>query len=267
MKWVREATCVSIFSLINVIGIPLLAATFVYVTSERSRRVFAPFNFLIFAAVVISLGLAIILASDYDSSSVGGQFPFHTRWYLFPFAGVALWRITRFFQERFSWPAWVWAFLASIVLLGGLLYRFAGPASALTRFDHENSVAIKAEDWRALVYLRKHAAPDSVILTNRYWNSYSFIISGLSGRAAYFELPGNPIDEQATRLHPRDNRVAIINALSVAVSDDPFCGLLRSTPVTHLLEFQDHPYRVHPPDCLTRLWENTEHTVIIWKVK
>ena len=267
MKWVWEVTCVSMFSLLNVIGIPLLAATFVYVMSERSRRIFGPFNFLVFAAVVTSLGLAIILASDYDSYSVGGQFPFHTRWYLFPFAGVALWRITRFFQKRFSWPAWVWTSLASIALLAGLLYRIAGPASALSRFDHENSVAIKAEDWQGFVYLREHAASDSVILTNRSWNPYSFIISGLSGRAAYLELPGNPVDEQAIRLDPRDNRVAIMNELSVVTSDDQFCGLLRSMPVTHVLEFQDHPYRVHPPNCLTRLWENLEHTVIIWKVK
>jgi len=267
MKWVWEVTCVSMFSLLNVIGIPLLAATFVYVMSQRARRVFAPFNFLVFAAVVTSLGLAIILASDYDSFSVGGQFPFHTRWYLFPFAGVALWRITRFFQKRLSWAAWVWTCLASIALLAGLLYRIAGPASALSRFNHENSVAIKAEDWQGFVYLREHAAPDSVILTNRLWNPYSFIISGLSGRAAYFELPGNPVDEQAIRLDPRDNRGAIRNALSVAASDDQFCSLLTSTPVTHLLEFQDHPYRVHPPDCLTRVWENLEHTVIVWKVK
>jgi hypothetical protein len=244
-----------------------VAATFIYMMTERSRRVFAPLNFLVFAAVVTSIGLAIILASDYDSFSVGGQFPFHTRWYLFPFAGLALWRITRYFQERFSVPAWVLAFLASIVLLGGLLYRIAGPASALSRFDHQNSVAIKAEDWQGFVYLREHAAPDSVILTNRLWNPYSFIVSGLSGRAAYLELPGNPIDAQAQRLNPRDDRIAIRKALSVAATDDQFCGLLRSTPVTHLLEFQDHPYQVHPPDCLTRVWENLEHTVIVWKVK
>src|SRR6266480_3112613 len=132
-KWAWEATCLSIFSLLNVIGIPLLAATSIYLTSDRARRVFGPFNFLIFSAVATSIGFAIILASDYDRYSVGGQFPLHTGWYLFPFAGVALWRIGRFLQKRFSWPAEVWTSLASIVLLGGLLYRTAGPVSALTR--------------------------------------------------------------------------------------------------------------------------------------
>ena len=42
-KWVWEAICLSMFSLLNVIGIPLLAATSIYLTSERARRIFAPF--------------------------------------------------------------------------------------------------------------------------------------------------------------------------------------------------------------------------------
>jgi hypothetical protein len=212
------------------------------------------------------IGFAIILASDYDSFSVGGQFPFHTRWYLFPFAGVALWRIGRFLQKRFSWPAAVWTSLASIVLAGGLLYRIAGPASALTRFTRENSVAIKAEEWSAFVYLREHTPPDSVILTNRSWGVWRFVVSGLAGRAAYLELSGNPVDKQALKLNPRDDRVAITKALWSAASDDQFSSLLRSTPITHILEFQDHPWPVHPPDCLTRLWQNREHTLIIWQV-
>ena len=162
-------TCLSIFSLLNVIGIPLLAATSIYLTSERARQVFAPFNFLIFSAVATSIGFGIILASDYDRYSVGLQLPLLTRWYLFPFAGVALWRIGRFLQKRFSWPAAVWTSLVSIVLVAGLLYRIAGPASPLTLYNRQMRVAIKAEEWPAFVYLREHTPPDSVILTNKSW--------------------------------------------------------------------------------------------------
>jgi hypothetical protein len=265
-KWAWEATCLSIFSLLNVIGIPLLSATSIYLTSERARRVFGPFNFLIFSAVATSIVFAIILASDYDRYSVGGQFPFHTRWYLFPFAGVALWRIGRFLQKRFSWPAAVWTSLVSIVLVAGLLYRTAGPASPLTLFNRQMRLEIKAEEWPAFVYLREHTPPDSVILTNKSWGAYQFVVSGLAGRAAYQELPGNPVDKQALKLNPRDDRVAITKALWSAASDTQFSSLLRSTPITHILEFQDHPWPVHPPDCLTRLWENQEHTLIIWQV-
>jgi hypothetical protein len=266
MKWVWEVICILMFSLLNVIGIPLLAATFIYLRSQGARRVFAPFNFLVFWAVMTSVGFAIILASDYDSYSVGGQFPFHTRWYLFPFAGVALWWTARFFQKRFSWPAGVWICLGSMVLVAGLLYRIAGPASALTRLVHEKSVAIKAEDWPAFVYLREHAPPDSVILTNRSWNPHSLIISGLSGRAAYQEFKDPNIERFWLDGTARYDRANVTNALRSAGSDDQFSSLIRSTPITHILEFQDQPWPVHPADCLARLWENPEHTVIIWQV-
>src|SRR5207253_4455446 len=89
-NWAWQATNVLMFSLLNVIGIPLLAATAVYLTSKRAWRVFGQFNFLIFSAVAISIGLGIVLQADYDSSSLGEVLPLHTRWYLFPFAGVAL---------------------------------------------------------------------------------------------------------------------------------------------------------------------------------
>ena len=265
-KWVWAVTCLSLFSLLTVIGIPLLAATSIYLTSERARRVFGPFNFLIFSAVATSIGFGIILASDYDRYSLAGQFPVHTRWYLFPFAGVALWTIGRFLQKRFSWPAAVWTSLVSIVLVAGLLYRIAGPASPLTLYNRQMRVAIKAEEWPAFVYLREHTPPDSVILTNKSWGAYQFVVSGLAGRAAYQEIPGNPVDKQALKLNPRDDRVAITKALWSAASDAQFCSLLRSTPITHILEFQDHPWPVHPPGCLARLWENPEHTLIIWQV-
>ena len=264
-KWAWEVTCLSMFSLLNVIGIPLLAATLIYLRSTRARWVFAPFNFLVFWAVMTSIGFAIILASDYDSYSLGGQFPFHTRWYLFPFAGVALWRTGRFLQKRFSWPAAVWTSLALIVLVSGLLYRIAGPVSGL-RFCHEYGVVIKADEWPGLVYLRERTPPDSVVLTNRSWSSLYFFISGLTGRAAYCDIMDPEVERFWLDGIARYDRANVTNALWSATSDDQFSTLIRSTPITHILEFQDHPLPVHPPGCLTRLWENPERTVIIWRV-
>lgn len=237
-----------------------------YVATKRARGVFGPFNFLVFSAVATSICLAIFLTTDYDRYSVGGQFPYHTRWYLFPFAGVALWKIGRFLQKRFSLPTAVWTSFVWIVLVAGLLYRSVGPASLLTRLGRGARVAVKAEEWPAFIYLREHTPPDSVILTNRSWGASRFVVSGLAGRAAYLELPGNPVDKQALKLNPRDDRVAITKALWSAASDQQFSSLIRSTPITHILEFQDHPWPVHPPDCLIRLWENREHTLIIWQV-
>ena len=158
-----------------------------------------------------------------------------------------------------------WISLASAALVAGLLYRIGGPPSPLTLLDRQFRFAIKAEEWPAFVYLREHTPPDSVILTNRYWNAYN-VVSGLTGRAVYLEVPGNPVDQLALRLNPRDDREAITKALWSAGSDDWFCSLLRSTPITHVLEFANDPSPTHPPSCLTRLWENPEHTVIVWQV-
>jgi hypothetical protein len=265
-KWLWVASCVSIFSLLNVIGIPLLAATWIYLMSERARCIFVPFNFLIFSAVATSIGFAIILASDYDRYSLGLQLPLLTRWYLFPFAGVALWTLCRFLQKRLSLPATVWTSLVSIVLVAGLLNRTIASASPLTVLNRQTRVGIEAEEWPAFVYLRDRTPPDSVILTNKSWGTYQFVVSGLAGRAAYLEAAGTPVDKQALKLNPRDDRVATTKALWSAASDAEFCSLLRSTPITHILEFQDHPWPVHPAGCLTRLWENPEHTLIIWQV-
>src|SRR5438874_1548000 len=171
-NWAWQATNVLMFSLLNVIGIPLLAATAVYLTSKRARRVFGQFNFLIFSAVAISIGLGIVLQADYDSSSLGEVLPLHTRWYLFPFAGVALWRFGQFFDKHFAWPAMAWISLASAALVAGLLYRIGGPPSPLTLLDRQFRFEIKAQEWPAFVYLREHTPPNSVILTNRYWNNF-----------------------------------------------------------------------------------------------
>src|SRR6266446_6876338 len=175
-NWASGATNDLMFSLLNVIGIPLLAATAVYLTSKRARRVFGQFNFLIFSAVATSIGFAIFLKADNDSE-FGALFPVHTRWYLFPFAGVALWRLGRSLQKRFAWPAVAWISLASAALVAGLLYRIGGPPSPLTLLDRQFRFEIKAQEWPAFVYLREHTPPDSVILTNRYWNNFNVVSS------------------------------------------------------------------------------------------
>src|SRR6266480_5558694 len=265
-NWAWQATNVLMFLLLNVIGIPLLAATAVYLTSKRAWRVFGQFNFLIFSAVAISIGLGIVLQADSDSD-FGALLPLHTRWYLFPFAGVVLWRLGRSLQKRFAWPAAASICLTSIILVAALLCRIAWPASPLTLLlCRQWGVAIKAEEWPAFVYLREHTPPDSVILTNRYWNAYNFVVSGLTGRAVFLEVPGDVVDHLALGLNPRDDREAITKALWSAGSDDWFCSLLRPTPITHVLEFANDPWPAHPPSCLARLWENPEHTVIVWQV-
>jgi len=266
MKWAWEAISISMFSLLNIVGIPLLIATAIYLASQRARSIFGPFNFLVIYGIATSICFAIFLSSDYDKYSIGGQFPLHTRWYLFPFAGVALWTVWRFLQKRLFWPATIGTCLACLVVVAGFWYRIAGPISSLAKGIQQASVRITADEWLAFIYLKTHTPPDSIILTNRSWGFQFYIVSGLAGRAAYLEQPGNVVDQQALRLNPSDDRLALMTALRSSTSDDQFSRLLRSTPITHLLEFEDDRWPAHPADCLTRLWESPEQRVVIWKV-
>jgi len=270
MKWAWEAISISMFSLLNIVGIPLLIGSAIYLTSQRARSIFGPFNFLVIYGLATSICFAMFLSSDYDKYSIGGQLPLHTRWYLFPFAGVALWKVWRFLQKRFSWPASIGTCLACLVVVAGFWYRLAGPIAPLAKFIQQSSVRITADEWLAFIYLKTHTPPDSIVLTNRSWDDRSFlllfVLSGLAGRAAYLESPGNPIDWQALQLNPSDDRLALMTALRSSTSDEQFSTLLRSTPITHLLEFEDHPWPAHPPDCLTRIWESPQQKAVIWKV-
>jgi hypothetical protein len=266
IKWAWEAISVSMFSFLNIVGIPLLIASAIYLASQRARSIFGPFNFLVIYGLATSICFAILLSSEYDKYSIGGQLPLHTRWYLFPFTGVALWMVWRFLEKRFSLPASIGTCLACLVVVGGFWYRLHGPISPLAKFNHLSSVRITADEWLAFIYLKTHTPPDSVVLTDRSWGFQLFVLSGLAGRAAFLEHPGNAEDQQALRLNPSDDRLALMTALRSSTSDEQFSRLLRSTPITHLLEFEDHPWPAHPPDCLTRLWESPEQKAVIWKV-
>ena len=131
------------------------------------------------------------------------------------------------------------------------------------RYDKKT---IAVDEWLAFNYLMTRTVPDSVILANRSWGAQFFVVSGLTGRVAYLEDPGNPVGRQAQRLNRRDNRTEVVAALRKTRSNDEFCNLLWSTPITHLFEFQNDPWPVHPPACLNRLWESPKESVIIWQM-
>jgi len=161
-KWVWEVTCLSMFSLVDVIGIPLLAATLIYLATKRARRVFAPFNFLVLSAIVTSICFSVILASSYDISTLGVGLTFLTRWYLFPFEGVALWWMARFVQKRFSWPA-------AIPLLREIL-------SKAHNWDQEsNSAYLKKIDAEKMIPLFLEGFPHGSAGAedaNEFWRRY-----------------------------------------------------------------------------------------------
>jgi hypothetical protein len=264
LKWTTEVVSLSMFSICNIVGLPLLVASAMTLMTSKSRSLL-PLYLFAFASAAASVGCALVISSPYDPYSVGGQLLLHTRWYLFPFGGVAAWMAWRYVYRRAAWLRTVWKPFAAVLLMVGLWYRTAGPLSVFSAYLQRTAITMSEDEWLALLYVRSRTSAQSIVLPSRVPAS-PFLLSGFGGRAAYDEDPGNPLDQVARQLAPGDDRMATMRALRRATSNDQFCAVLRSTPITHILEFADRPLRVHPVDCLTEVWHSPVHRVTIWQV-
>ncbi len=99
-----------------------------------------------------------------------------------------------------------------------------------------------------------------------YRSSSHAVYSGLAGRSAYLELPGNPIDKYAMQLDPSDDRRAILRLLWDTTQKQQFCQLLEGTPADFVLEYANHPLRVKSPPCLELTFKGPKGRVKIWTV-
>ena len=70
------------------------------------RHQYGWFLYAAVAMTVLSIAGGVLLTTDYDNYSVGGQLLFHTHWYLFALLPIPLWLIYRHVRDRWHWPAW-----------------------------------------------------------------------------------------------------------------------------------------------------------------
>jgi len=169
------ATNFLMFSLLNVIGILLLAGP--SLSDEQAFLAgFWQFNFLIFSAVAISIGLGLVLKAGNDSSF--GEILRCIRAGICSVCRVALWRVGQFFDKRFHLPLWRGFLLRRRACL--LDFYIGSAAAVALTLLHASCVSKSKLRSAAFVYLREHTPPNSVILTNRYWNGYNFVVSSLT---------------------------------------------------------------------------------------
>ena len=122
-------------------------------------------------------------------------------------------------------------------------------------------MSIDQEHWLALEYLHDRTAPDAVIIMRD-----TSPLSGLYGRAAYYEYIGGDVFERlALRLGGDNNRPFILDRLWSSQSNEDFCALLAATRSDYLLS--DSKYRLHveDPQCLVRVWLSPRKQVEIFK--
>jgi hypothetical protein len=200
----------------------------------------------------------------------------HTRWYLFPLEGAVLCLIFLRLRAGLNWSQETRAKVGGImvvlvmVVVGWrvFLHEPDGPASlrALRVLVSAAKLSFSSDEWQALLYIRKNAPPDAVIVSNKYRTAYCFPFSGIAGRAAFLEFGDNVVDKFAMRLNPEDNRLAIIHTLWTTTNPAVFCKTIHKTKATLLVEYAKMPLKIPPSACLRRWWQGPTGQVTIWQI-
>ena len=255
------------FTLLNIIGIPLLAATYYFYSQRKYHFDFSLYKQYLFVTLLVSTIISLTLSMDYDSYSVPGQLTYHTRWYLLPFAGVAFHALLTRLQRRVKWTEQQWIVSAAIaVLLVQGAVQWSAPSEVQKVLNAERAT-LSSSNYNAFLYIRANTPPDSVILTRAYLHNggeLNYAVGGLGGRAAYVE--SSVVNTYATTLYHQD-RNTLVNNLWSDTDASVFCESLTTTPVTHLIIEQADPLKlVTMPTCLHQIWQSDNHATVIWQV-
>jgi hypothetical protein len=256
----QQIVSMFLFSILNIVGPLLTLCTIVFLTTRRAWGEFRLISIVFILSILGTVFCGTMLAADYDSISLGGQVPFHLRWYLLALGPVALWPLFLRAQERLMWPREYWMAAGAVLAIVFLFGRYITLPSKEAAANSAN-LAISEGQWLALNYLHDQTPQDSVVIMRdaRSW-------SGIYGRAAYYEnIGGEVANNLALRLNPEDNRPHIVERLWSTDSTDDFCSLLSKTGASYLLDDIISPLHVENPPCLTRIWSSPRDDMKIFK--
>ena len=264
---VWQVISLPMFTLLNIIGIPLLAATYYFYSRRKYQFDFSLYKQYLFMVLLISTVISMTLSMDYDPYSVPGQLTYHTRWYLLPFAAIAFHALLNRFQNRLKWTERQWFSVAVIaILLMQIAVQASAPGAVQATIITKRRVMSDAI-YNALLYVRSNTPSDAIILLRAYlydFDSLTFAVSGIGGRAAYVE--DSAVYRYISRLYHQD-RNTLVNNLWSDTDASVFCESLTATPVTHVIIEQADPLKlVTTPTCLHQIWQSDTHATVIWQV-
>jgi hypothetical protein len=262
LDWTWQIICLAGFTVWDIVGIPLCITVLLIPAIMKRSQCLSYYIFTV-SVVLLSIALASSLTMGYDGYSVPGQFLYHLGWYLLPLGGVGVARLVSYSQRKMRYASTL------LIAVAGI----SGVASGVTQrriFRNQTAfnIQISPASWDAFHYLKEWTAGGAVVLSTSPRDREVFTISGLGGRAAYLEAPGNVVDQQALRLNPGDNRAVILSSMETAQNaGDParFCALVTGTPITHILEEASNPLMGGLP-CLRRLWLGRDGATAVWQV-
>jgi hypothetical protein len=250
------------FVILNMIGVVPLAAVLAYFRWVRTRRELRLFTVLVVWLIVGSTLGGLTLRLEYDTGSLGGQLLLHTCWYVVPFLGPAVWVAYRALQGRLHWPPAIWRALALAAIVAAVI----GQRPLVVEPLGSDKAKLDADERHALGFLHEQTPFRAVVISNKYADRYTFVFTGLAGRAAYIEGGKNIMNMQALHVNPADDRLARVEQLWKTSDAEEFCTLLLDTPATHLVEYADSPLHVQAPRCLQQVWVSPRREITIWEI-
>ncbi len=259
LHWAWEIVCLIGFVVWNIIGIPFCIVLALVPAILKRSQALGYYLFTI-GIILLSMALATCLNMGYDRYSIPAQFAYHFGWYVLPLVGVGVAWLVLQVQRRTS-RAWVlWIALAATAGITA-----ARTQHALVPTLNGKGVVITPAAWEAFQYLNVSTPGNAVVFSTSPRDRGISLVSGLGGRSGYLDMAPNPVDDQAVRVNPSDNRSLVVNAMAAARDPSTFCAVVTGTPITHILEQASNPLPPNLP-CLRRLWTGRDGATAVWQV-
>ena len=268
LGWLWQIISIVLFILLNSIGLPLLVATICYFYSKTFGRERLFFNLIAVGALLTSVAGAILITTNYDDFSVGGEMVNNTSWYILPMGSVGIWQAYQFLQTHWGWQRSKWLILSAVILLVSLGLQAISKPIVDVKADNHRHIRVSVNEWQALTYLHDQTPGNSVIMSNLYLINSPAFIAAITGRAVYYGYTNGTIEDMPAD-NSGENRQEVLNLLWSTAEPDEFCKIITPTVATHLLETFDKPLLVDKAPCLQAVWASStsQGKVTVWKIK
>ncbi|WP_138498277.1 hypothetical protein [Nostoc sp. PA-18-2419] len=270
-KWIWQILSIYTYVALNMIGIPLLIITSIYLFWQPVRQEFLLFTSLIVWMTVVSTLGVTCLKFSYDDFSLAGELLLLTRWYPFLLMIPGLYQLYQFFQPHLSLTKLTQiSFIIAFIVISVIVQQLARPSILMTDV-YSSAINLSGSARMAFAYMHDNTPQNSVILTDKYIEKR--IVSSITGRAIYLEDIDTPVHMKLLKAYSSENREQVIKDLWATSQSEQFCRLLIATPATHLIENSTHHLLVNNPPCIQPIWESANQSipvsseqVTIWKI-
>jgi hypothetical protein len=264
--WCSQIVHVAAFSVLVMIGLPLLAASVICFWRRSPMPGARILKWHLAVLVAGSIAGAVCISATYDRWSVGGQMLLNIGWYLFPLTGPAILTAGQMLGLDRRIPRTARIVTAAVCVAGSFTWQLTRPPSDLAKRAIDKQVIIDADEWAALTYIRESLPPDAVLISNKNHGWNTAILSGVGGRRAYLEYIPTTVGLWKDQRDSDDGRIHTIKKLWDARDD---AALRESLPanVTHVIEYDQSPLSVRQTGLLKLIWRSPKQGVSIWQVE